>query len=284
MKTAWIALALIVSCGALAWSQPPAPAPTKQSDPHQQQATNENQPAADGQRGTENAPFIVKIVDGNKPDKGASNTENKGSREALILGMTADYAAAVFTGLLVAIGAVTALVFGWQSWLLRQQVTLFSDQTKLARQEFAVTHRPRVIVRNFTMMNPEMADGDEPRFIFLAYNIGDSPAKIIEVRSGTLAIGTSEKLRNDWTFPFFQKFDCTLVSGQSEVFPGNGGEALGQGERHYLYGGYKYLLCMGTVTYLDGDNNRRITGFCRRWNLKENEWEKLVESEYEYCY
>jgi hypothetical protein len=42
----------------------------------------------------------------------------------------------------------------------RRQTKIISDQLKLASDEFAVTHRPRIVVRGFTMMQPELTIGE----------------------------------------------------------------------------------------------------------------------------
>src|ERR1700728_4556991 len=104
MRGAWIALCAAIVCVTFAQSQPPAPTPSKQSNPQQQEATHVQQSSADGQRGTENAPFVIKIVNGNKTENGASNAKDESGRKSLIWGMTPDYATGVFTGLLFVIG------------------------------------------------------------------------------------------------------------------------------------------------------------------------------------
>jgi hypothetical protein len=192
LKTAWIALAMMVACGAWGQSQPPAPAPSKQSDPHQQQATHEQQPTTNSQRGTENDPFVIKITDGHHTDEASPNTENESGRKSLIWGMDPDYATAVFTGLLVAIGAATAIVLGFQSWLLRRQVNL-------AREDFSTTARAFVYLEDIEPTisvftdNPANKGEEIPqkwKELFITYfawqpkwkNAGNSPTSNMKIR------------------------------------------------------------------------------------------------------
>jgi hypothetical protein len=120
--------------------------------------------------------------------------------------------------------------------------------------------------------------------MFIAHNIGDSPGKIVEVRSATLVLKDKEKIPNDLSFPFHEEFDVSLASGQRELFPGNGGSAPTGDQPMEIYVGTHVLLCLGIVTYLDGSNIRRETGFCRRYRPREDEWDTIKESEYEYAY
>ena len=151
MKGAWIALAMILACGAWADSQPPVPTATKEkSRPPQKDAQNQGHAANKDQRGTEDRPLFVKAIGvpgvevqggpkaEQKPDE-AANKEN--SSPTLYRGHPADAWAAGFTGLLVLIGFVTGGILIWQSVLLRRQV-------KLAREEFSTTSRAFVFLED----------------------------------------------------------------------------------------------------------------------------------------
>jgi hypothetical protein len=165
-----------------------------------------------------------------------------------------------------------------------RQARLIEDQARIARNEFIVTHRPKIIVRAFQMLNPDAGVGVAPRVIFIAHNIGDSPARIIEVRSATLVQDINANLPNDLGFPFLENFHVTLVSGQKEVFPINGADPFVENEAMEIFARRSMLLCLGIVAYLDGAGTRRETGFCRRFMSDAREWSTLRDSEYEYAY
>ena len=275
MRIAWIALAMIVACGAWGQSQPPAPAPSKQSDPHQQQATHEQQPAAESQRGTQSAPFIVQIVDGKKGEQNTAKGEKESDGKSEMWRLTSDGWTAVFTGLLVAIGGATAIVLLRQSSLLR-------DQVELAREEFNATHRPKIMVRGFMMGKPDLPPGKTVDFAFACHNIGESPGTVIEVRSATTVLNVGERIRNNSGIPNPEQFDCTLASGEQNVFGGSGG-VIDDSESMDIDAGTRILLCVGVVTYIDSAKIKRQTGFCRQYRSRDRTWD-IVEGEYEYAY
>jgi hypothetical protein len=283
MKAAWIALAMIVACGAWGQSQPPAPTPSKQSDPHQQQATHEQQPSTDSQRGTENAPFVVKAMDGNKTDKASAKTENESGRKSLIWGMIPDYATAVFTGLLVAIGAATAIVLGFQSWLLRRQV-------KLAREEFNSTHRPKIRMKHLWLHRPVIA-GQEILVDLVVVNHGDTPARNVH---GQIAMALAHNIPS---LPAKPSFDGrpffgvvadtnTSIAIRGEVRSGltiefNGlptGRSLATQEFSALLGEEINLYCFGYVEYADMEGRVRKTAFFRSLTLQSNGNGRFLET------
>jgi hypothetical protein len=160
-------------------------------------------------------------------------------------------------------------------------------QLRLARDEFNATHRPKIIVRNFQIGDDDFRAGKPVTPLFIAQNIGDSPGRIIEVRSGVIALDSNAKLPTNLSFPFKEPFDVRLASGERELFPANVGINAGDhGSVMFSEGfseGSSALHCLGVVVYLDAQNTRRETGFCRRYFPKEERWE-TVESEYEYAY
>ncbi len=187
-----------------------------------------------------------------------------------------------------AINAVATAFIGWFTYTLnktsREQARITDDALKLARDEFNATHRPKIILRSFQIREKEIPAGQNVEFIFIAHNIGESPGKIIEVRSATLILPDKEKIPNDLSLPFSERFNYALQSGQREVFPGNGGSAPTDEESMAVFAGAKVLLCLGIVVYLDDGGIRRETGFCRRYRSREDEWDTIKDSEYEYAY
>ena len=177
----------------------------------------------------------------------------------------------VFTAALAGIGLI-------QGYLLNQQI-------RLARDEYSATHRPKIIVSGFQIVsNPELESPEKVAFIFTGRNVGDSPAKILEIRSATLVLRAKEKIPGDLSFSFKEKFNITLISQERELFPGNGGSLLEGNEPMEIYVGDKVLLCLGSIAYLGESGRKRETGFCRRYRSREREWDTISESEYEYAY
>jgi hypothetical protein len=105
-------------------SQQPSPSPGIASQPPQAQPTQTNKPADANQRGTEDAPFIVKILppaEGQqKPAADTNNEHKKPTGEDKIADFTERLYWATF-GLAV-VAFFQLLVFGWQGIQLRRTV------------------------------------------------------------------------------------------------------------------------------------------------------------------
>ncbi|MGA3304009.1 MAG: hypothetical protein ABSC72_12080 [Methylovirgula sp.] len=172
---------------------------------------------------------------------------------------------------------VLARVTGRQAQLTRESIDL-------ARDEFNATHRPQIIVRGFQIFNglPETSD-DTVDVICVAHNKGDAPGTIIEIRSAKIILDSDEKIPGDWTFPFTEKFNFQLASGERELIPLNGALIKNNHEVMGILFQERTLYCVGTVVYVDAGKRRRETGFCRRFDPISETWE-AVECEYEYAY
>lgn len=166
-----------------------------------------------------------------------------------------------------------------------RQAAMTRESIDLARDEFLSTHRPKVIVSSFQMVSSSQLEvGEKVDFIFIARNIGDSPATVVEVRSATIVLRANARIPSDLSFPFKEEFNFQLASGERELLPGNGGRELVGNEPMEIFAEDKSLLCMGSIAYLDGGGRRRETGFCRRYRSRTGEWDTMSESEYEYAY
>ena len=178
----------------------------------------------------------------------------------------------LFTGVLATVGI-------GQGYLIRQQV-------QLARDEFNATHRPKVIVRNFHIgihKIDKLPDGAAINPVFTGQNIGDSKARVIEVRSGITLLKKGEKPPSGLSFPGKESFDFELATGARDLFPANTG-FVPDSEFFFNFFSDEYdLYCLGTLTYIDSSGTQRETGFCRRYIEAADSWE-TIESEYEYAY
>ena len=97
------------------------------------------------------------------------------------------------------------------------------------------------------MVNIDIPVGQRPRFIFVAHNMGDSPGRLLEVRSATLVLAANTRIPNDLSFPFHEPLNATLASGQKIEVPGNGGNEIVNNEAMEIFAGQKLLLCLGTL-------------------------------------
>ena len=268
-----------------AWSDNPVPSKAQKATSPQRQATNKDNPSANDKTpappripvNSDNR--IIKLVDVPKTETDTAKAhDNCCDKTPFIWGMTAEEATTIFTFWLAVVGAFTGFVLCWQACLLR-------GQTRLAREEFIASHRPKIIIRGFRLLHQDMPIGKKINFAFTAQNIGDTGAKIIEYRNGTFIQFAIQNIPSDLSFPTAENLlpNLVLESGVSQLFPGDSGEKLLEDKRTQIYSGKSALYCMGIIVYCDEIGTRRETGFCRRYRPSENRWE-VIDCEYEYAY
>jgi len=171
----------------------------------------------------------------------------------------------------------------WRATSAQGRLTL--KAIELGNKEFIATHRPKIVARNFGILgDEEIPGGKQIQFFFVAHNIGETRASVIEVRSGTLILKKDEKIPSNVSFPFREKFNFRLESGEREIFSGNGGGTPNSTESMGIFAGELVLLCLGVIVYTDDNGTQRETGFCRRFRSRENDWDVIHNSDYEYGY
>jgi hypothetical protein len=163
------------------------------------------------------------------------------------------------------------------------QIVFLTRADQAAARAFIATHRPKIIVRDFRLTEPEIPRDEPMNFIFVAHNIGVSPAKITGLRSATFVQRSDLPLPPNLGFPHHQPFNYDMESGTHELIPGNGGFRPEGNEAMEIFAGSCALYCMGVLIYQDNIGIRRETAFCRRFRPREDRWE-TIECEYEYAY
>jgi hypothetical protein len=149
--SAFFLVALLVALASDSWGQ------SKPDSPPREQAKTAQQSASKDQRGTEQFPAFVKIIPTQKtPEEAEADRKEKEQKD------TNDTRLVWFTGLLACIGFLQLLVFGWQGIQLKRTVTAAKEATKLARDEFVATHRPKIIVHG---MDAKLAGEGELRHV-----------------------------------------------------------------------------------------------------------------------
>lgn len=250
-----------------AFSNNPIPSEGKEIASPQQQSKDTKKPAATDQRGTEQEPLFIKIVNTKNADsKTTKNEEQRGDKPPFIWGMTAEEAIAVFTLSLVIVGALTAAVLVCQSYLLRQQVIA-------AREEFISTHRPHFILRDAYCESNEI--GDPISVTYAIVNIGETPACIVfsklEIRliDGS-ALGAQPRLT-----PSVNDNEI----GNPTILPGEGIERsyvstlkwrTDDKSRHGFAEPHLGVFFCGHFVYEDTRKIRRHTMFWRKYNFTES--------------
>ncbi|SRR6266496_1808502 len=106
-------------------SQHPIPTPAEVKEPEQQQSSTTQKSAANDQQGTEQLPLVVKILPSMKTqaeaDQDAKDREDKTANERRSL---------YLTGFLALTAFLQLLVYGFQSYFLKQTVESAGEQSK----------------------------------------------------------------------------------------------------------------------------------------------------------
>jgi len=126
---AWVGLSLAVVGYSFGQSQQPPPSEGKSGRPQQSQSQSAQQQPADNQRGTEQAPLVVKVLPAPKTNEETAQEAKDRSekaandRELVIYSRDLD----ILTAILIAVGLLQLFVFGYQALKLRQTVKTMED-------------------------------------------------------------------------------------------------------------------------------------------------------------
>jgi hypothetical protein len=269
--SAFFLVALLVALASDSWGQ------SKPDSPPREEAKTAQQSAPKDQRGTEQFPAFVKIIPTQKtPEEAEADRKEKEQKD------TNDTRLVWFTGLLACIGFLQLLVFGWQGIQLKRTVTAAKEATKLARDEFVATHRPKIIVHG---MDAKLAGEGELRHVNFRYvNAGDTDAFVTSIASHIL-----------WTkhsmVPAGIELKRHEVIKDPILLPsGKNGFAITSDEVNFVTlvrsgrAGHDIAFCVGVVVYRDTNGVERRTGFCRRYDSDRERWLKVEDQDYEYAY
>ena len=251
---------LLALCGG-SQSQQPSPTPRIESQPPQNQTAQPNQPTADNQRGTENAPFIVKIIPSSETEQKPATDQSKESNIATTDDKIGRFTELLFyaTAALAGIGLLQLLVFGWQGIQLRNAV-------KASRDEFLASHRPKIRIKHLVLAKDILPQ--EPIIVHLTcVNHGTSEATLSEIGIKYFVV------RPDRMLPPPTGIDAIpnlgIVGGRLpcgynwETKCINANRILTQQEHDDIQMERAKLYCVGFVSYHDDAKRLRITGFCR---------------------
>lgn len=265
------AVALLLACHA-AYSQEPSPS---SEAPSNQPA----QPSAPQQRGTDDAPFTIKILPSQDTEAKPKNEEQDWREKAEVdrklafeTERIADYTfwLSAFT-LTLFCAAVGQIVLFWiQLHYMRQglrdaQITALAARDAAAAQthEFLATHRPRIRIKHVWF-----ADKIRPECPLVAaaecVNNGTTEATLTEFGIRFLLIEADEFL--PFPAPPIPKIDirfyvaCGITYRLPDV---SNAITLTKTEYENIRSGTTKLYCIGYLRYLDGAERVRSTGLCR---------------------
>ena len=156
-------------------------------------------------------------------------------------------------------------------------------QFRLARDEFAATHRPKLIVRSARLASSGER-GIQARVDYEVVNIGESEATVINLHAfayiQSTDTGFNPFLNAPPQEPNRERF--RLTSGEY-VLVCTPCPSIDVQYPDFQYADGK-LFVLGVITYLGPDQIKRITGFCRRYSQETGAWHAENETDYEYAY
>jgi hypothetical protein len=183
-----------------------------------------------------------------------------GGIRSVLTQMSPDYWIAIFT-------AISAVFIGYQSMLTRKQV-------KLIREEFIVSHRPRIIMRDVCI------DGND--ILYILVNTGETNATVIEswilveLVPPNQYIGPLRSYRHD------DLGRITFAPGEMKDLSYSIPDAMkGCIEKGALLIGGLYFA--GAILYSDANGSKRRSVFRRRWDYQRRGFYGMDDPEQEYA-
>jgi hypothetical protein len=318
VKPVWVALAMMVAYSASA--QPPFKTPTEESRLTQKAAQNKGQ-VGKGDQGTQERPFFVVVVrtptvevhggpEGDEKSRQTTNGEKELAHlDQLYWGHTAEFWTVVFSGGAVIVGALTAIVFIFQSILLRRQVREMVKATaatekaanaaKASAQETAfqaedlrqtriLQHRPRLHVRNIVMHKPWFQRGSPIRGQFYVSNIGGMRAHVVGSHCEVLWNVNGLPMEcpyegKDANQPILDKPTIAAGSNATGIFTSDPNFRFDVTPTGNDPEGHK-LYVLGWIEYWDDLAIRRRTAFCREFRQSDGSarFYPVADPDYEY--
>ena len=165
------------------------------------------------------------------------------------------------------------------------QLTELTRQVNLAREQFISAHRPRIRARGFDIGDRDLPHGKPIRVVFIAQNIGETPAHLTELKGCIhIARSATAPIPTRIEFPFHNFMSIALKGGEIEALYVEDGTTTSQENATEIYAGDMPLFCIGVIIYTDDSGVQRETGFCRRFSFRPYNSETIQDSEYEYEY
>ncbi len=256
---------LLIMLPVYAQSQEPAPAPLKASKEQQNKPTPKQAESKDHQYGTDNLPFVVKIVrtepTAQKEKDNTRNSNNKSSSDwwKIIF----DASLVIFNGLLAA--------FTWGLFISTRKMWKSTEKAANAAKDAAealpLVERAYIFV-TIEVMEPKPHDnvlGDKSFYDFRAnirmYNYGKTPAIVKNIRKEIclerVSISESDKLETP-----------------AGIFLGNNGDAaelvkktISGDQLNKIDTRNMPVFCYGRIKYQDIFKKWHETGFCWEYRI-----------------
>ena len=260
--------AFLIALGGDSFGRSHRPSPSARESvqpPHAQTAQPNNDPTAN-QRGTEQSPFIIKVLPTPDSEQTRAAEARREDQKA-----ANDEAIARFTGRLfwatVALSVIAIFQFGAFIW----QGIQLQNAVKASRDEFLASHRPKIRLKHLWLA-ADIWQTDPIIVNLWCVNIGTADARLQEIGL------RYDVVREGAMLPAAPQINAAFQAGGAIVRPGlnnqfgnlNTGRVLTAEDNADIQQGRSKLYCVGFISYLDGADRLRITGFCRVLKFPHN--------------
>jgi hypothetical protein len=268
------------------WSKPPTPSQPIVNEPPKAVTQTNQQPATTDQRGTDQTPFIVKILEPQKAE-----TETARDQEERDNKSSSDWWLVKLTAVLAATGILQFFVFGYQALQLRRTVTAMKEAGKTQSDDMKKSIVALETAAKASKKSADTMNAAERAYVFVAVkmpneniqhseggtiqtrfpvkyrNQGKTPAVVSEIRAMIKLIPISDDYPESiGEIAIDQLIPPGIAIGPSSMLWIQVWTNLKSSELAEINGGNVRLLCLGCVTYRDIHREDRKTGFCWEYN------------------
>lgn len=306
MRLATAAIFGVVS-SMIGLSQPPSPAPGVTTQ-QQEKQTGDKQPIRTPDQSVSTQPLVV--INQRLPavsPRAKQEQTNEGTRPSMT-----DWIVAIFTAILAGVSFFQWRAISKQAKIMtdglietrsaaeaaKETARAATEATKLTRETFVLSQRPRVIVRNVSVADPMLFYNPNDisiRGSFFIANAGATKAHVVAIYCtvirGQLPMipphsgsGASSEIPVDISLPpgkgTTRPFEDTLPGVPQ--FPA-GSNNLDYDERAATRSSDNPIHVLGRITYKDDLGTIRSTAFCRKWNPVLQRFFSIPDPDYEHA-
>jgi hypothetical protein len=256
-----------------AFSQHPSPAPGEPGNSEQRRRDGPKQQAQPTKDATNKPATVVPVVKAGDAKQENGREATKKDNDAPI-----DWWVKVATvgNAIFSLALVLSTIGLW--WVACKTANAARDTAEATRQAFIAAHRPRLIVRQVSM-NADVIN-------YFIYNVGDTPAKLVEVSERDWLPGPVENLSPLPPYAESVPVNVTLKSGEwmgRQFLPSDPEEFL----TRYIAGRTRKhdqpaIFALGIITYEDMLGTRRNTAFLRQYDHATERFNPVNHPDYEY--
>jgi hypothetical protein len=196
-----------------------------------------------------------------------------------------DPALTFFTFCLVCVGAIQAGLFVYQLRYMRiglkdteNAANAARDAVNAQRDEFNATHRPKIRIKH-VVLKKDIWQGEPIVIDVTCVNNGTANATLLQIGIDYFVVREERPLPIRTAINAVRNYGARLEVGRNCLITDiDINRILSAEENADIQQNRARLYCVGYISYLDGGQRMRITGFCRVLTLPKIEVARTVEN------